>query len=115
MIVKKLLKDKVCFAVMQSYSYLTKAKFMTQMDYEIIGMKKDLKEYGGFFSNSNSDLPFRHRNPVGIVSRALTPQEIAEFTSLIKENFRTIDFGYSGKLYELIENPLNEKYNQDEI
>lgn len=41
MIIQELLNTGVCFAIMQSNSYLTKAKIMLNQEFEIIALEKD--------------------------------------------------------------------------
>lgn len=114
MIVKELIKEGYCFAVIQSYSYLTKAKLYENREWEIIALEKDYQSLSGFgFSKNNcSDIPMRHRNPEGILSRVMDLKEITEFKSQMEDYFIKVLSTSDGKVWELKNNSFKDRYNE---
>ncbi len=78
MIIRKLLEENHCFAVVQSYSFLTKAKIFVNQEWEVIASEKDSQKLKGFkfLKLNDAQLPLRHRNPEGIISITLELDEI---------------------------------------
>lgn len=126
MIVKELLREGVCFVIVQSVSWLTKHKYLENTDYEILALHEDIsklrtKEKGinkdtaskftRFTLQNDDTYPLSQRNPGGIVSTLMRHKEVSEFIDIKNEYFETIDFGTDGKVYQLINNPFNEYYN----
>lgn len=101
-IVKHLLKEGYCFAVMQSYSWLTKGKMMQNQEWEILAQKSDyktLKKQGFELLNNPAELP-KDRNPTGIISRIMTLEEINEFRSVKDEFFSKVLETEDGMIWE---------------
>ncbi|MGV4333027.1 hypothetical protein [Ornithobacterium rhinotracheale] len=115
MIIKDLLKEGVCFAVMQSYSYLTKQKIASEKEWEIIALKRDFKALSqySFLRKDNYHYATRHRNPEGIISRTMTLEETHEFLRYL-DDFNVHDMGAAGKIYDLKHKPLNDEYAKQE-
>lgn len=113
MIIKDLLKEGVCFAVMQSYSYLTKQKIASEKEWEIIALKRDFKALSqySFLRKDNYHYATRHRNPEGIISRTMKFDEVSEFLRYLGE-FNTHDMGSAGRIYDLKKRPLKDEYNK---
>lgn len=115
MIIKDLLNEGFCFAVMQSYSYLTKHKIASKKEWEIIALEQDRKELRerGFITRKTTDYKNRHRNPEGIISRTMTLEETHEFLRCL-DDFNVHDMGAAGKIYDLKHKPLNDEYAKQE-
>jgi|GEM_PF-2486790 len=112
--IKKLLEEEHCFAVVQSYSFLTKAKIFINQEWELIALEKDsmkLKGYG-FLKLNDSQLPERHRNPEGIISAPLELNEIQEFKNLREDYFVKVVENENGRVWEITKNPFKEHLNK---
>lgn len=112
MIIQQLIEQGVCFAVMQSWSYLTKVKMYTQQEWEIIALEEDfsgLKKWG-FNKQNHLSLAEKHRNPKGIISRDMTVAETNEFKMLKEDYFVKALESEEGSIWELKEKSLKEKY-----
>lgn len=116
MIIKTLLKEGYCFAVVQYYSYLTEAKIFTNQEWEILALRKDKKELSkySFHLNNQANIPEMHRNPNRIISRVLEWDEIREFKSL-KEHFTEIMRSEDGVVWEVKGQSLKEKLKKSKI
>lgn len=113
MIIKDLLNEGFCFAVMQSYSYLTKQKIASEKEWEIIALKRDynvLSQYS-FKRKDNYHYSTKHRNPEGIISRTMTLEETHEFLRYL-DDFNVHDMGSAGRIYDLKKRPLKDEYNK---
>lgn len=107
-IVKHLLKEGYCFAVMQSYSWLTKGKMLQNQEWELIAAKSDyktLKKEGFELLNNPADR-LDDRNPEGMVSRVLNREEIAEFLAMKDEFFSKVLETEDGIIWEIRERSL---------
>lgn len=113
MIVKQLLKEGYCFAVMRSFSYLTQAKMFPHQEWEILALREDKKTLSklGFVLNNEANTPERHRNPTGIISRRLDIEEIKEFNHLKEEFFIKMINTKHGVIWELKNKSLKQLYN----
>ncbi len=101
--IKELIDQGFCFAVLQSYSYLTKKKLLENQQYELIGSKrdyKDLKKFG-FVRNISFQIPVSHQNPEEIVSQILDTEEIKEFRSIREEYFTKVTETKDGTVWEI--------------
>jgi len=110
MITKKLLEQGICFAVVQSNSYLTKAKMMMNQEWEIIASEKDRKSLQGlsFTKNEGHHVPVNHRNPEGVISHSLNLMEIREFKTLIPEHFTKVVENENGTVWEIKGNSFKQ-------
>lgn len=117
MIVKQLLKEGYCFAVMRSFSYLTQAKKFPHQEWEILALREDKKTLSklGFVLNNEANTPERHRNPMGIISRVLELEEIAEFRQLIEDYFVEVVKNEDGAVWEVKGQSLKEKLKTSKI
>lgn len=109
-IVKHLLKEGYCFAVMQSYSWLTKGKMMQNQEYEILAQKSDykmLKKDGFELLNNPADRP-NDRNPKGVISRVMNLEEISEFRTVKDEFFSKIIETEDGIIWETKDKSLKQ-------
>ncbi|MRI64623.1 hypothetical protein EDM00_11595 [Ornithobacterium rhinotracheale] len=100
---------------MQSYSYLTKQKIASEKAWEILALEKDrtiLREKG-FITRRTTDYINRHRNPMGIISRTMTFNEVQEFLENLSL-FNIHNMGTAGKIYDLKHKPLNDEYAKQE-
>lgn len=102
MIVKEFIQNGVCFAVIQSNTFLTKAKIMHNQEFEIIALEADCKKLqrrlttnGGFY------IPENQKNPEGVVSRILNLKEIMEFNTLKNDFFTKVFDNANGRVWEL--------------
>lgn len=113
MIVRDLIKEGYCIAVMQSYSYLTRGKFLCQVDWELVALQRDYRKLKkkGFRILSSKDPGARGHNPDGIITRVMNRNEVNQFLSLKDEYFTVKEMQPHGKIYELTNKPLNELYN----
>lgn len=110
MIIQKLIEEGFCFAVMQSWSYLTKAKIYSQQEWEIIALEDDfsgLKKLG-FNKQNHLSLAEKHRNPKGIIGRDMTVAETNEFKRLKEDYFVKVLESEDGSIWELKEKSLKE-------
>jgi len=109
--IKKLLTQGHCFAVVQSYSFLTKAKIFVNQEWELIALEKDAQKLlgYGFLRKNDTQLPERHRNPEGIISTTLKLNEIQEFKSLCGDYFVKVVENENGRVWEIIENPFKQR------
>ncbi|AYZ12916.1 hypothetical protein EGY05_13700 [Chryseobacterium arthrosphaerae] len=109
MIIEELLNTGVCFAVIQSNSYLTKAKMMLNQEFEIIALEKDSKELiKRFTRNEGFHIPESQKNPKGIISYLLNLREIGEFKRLKEENFKKVVDDENGRVWEITGNSFKE-------
>lgn len=109
MIVNELLGAGICFAVVQSNSYLTKAKIMHNQEYEIIALEIDGNKMARrFTTNGGFYVPESHKNPKGIISRVLELPEIQEFKSLKDEHFVKVMDNENGRIWELCDNSFKK-------
>ena len=113
MIIKTLLEENQCFAVVQSYSFLTKAKILVNQEWEVIASEKDYHKLKGFkfLKLNDAQLPPRHRNPEGIISITLELDEIQEFKNLYEDYFTKVVENENGRVWEITENPFKEHLN----
>lgn len=126
MIVKRLIQENICFAIVQSVSWLTRKKYLENTDYEILAFKKDIaklrfkeksinkdipSEFTRFTLQNDDTYPSTQRNPKDVVSTLLNHKEVAEFIDIKDEFFETTDFAELGKVYSLYDQPFNETYN----
>lgn len=114
MIVRDLIKEGYCIAVMQSYSYLTRGKLLCQVDWELVALQRDyrkLKKKGFRLLSSKQPGMRGHQNPAGIITRVMNREEVNQFLRLKDEHFEVNEIEPHGKIYELINKPLNELYN----
>ncbi|MEE6129105.1 hypothetical protein V2E39_17020 [Chryseobacterium arthrosphaerae] len=109
MIIEELLNTGVCFAVIQSNSYLTKAKMMLNQEFEIIALEKDSKELiKRFTRNEGFHITESQKNPKGIISYLLNLREIGEFKRLKEENFKKVVDDENGRVWEITGNSFKE-------
>lgn len=89
--------------------------------YDILALRNDFErlndiaekyQIGIFCIHDSSNFPRKFRNPSGIISLTLSPQEIKEFKYLKNDFFNCIEKSSNGELYELKKNSLLEKYKQ---
>lgn len=111
MIIKTLLKEGFCFAVVQYHSYLTEAKILPHQEWEVIALTTDKKALSkqGFITNNQANTPERHRNPNGIISKMLELEEIREFKALRDEYFTEVIKGEDGVIWEIKGSSLKDK------
>lgn len=102
-IVKHLLKEGYCFAVMQSFSWLTKGKIMQNQEWELIAARSDYKtlKREGFELLNNPADRLDDRNPEGIISRVLNREESAEFLAVKDEFFSKVLEAKDGIIWEI--------------
>ncbi|MRM84537.1 hypothetical protein LEQ03_02670 [Riemerella anatipestifer] len=114
MIIKDLINEGFCFAILQSWSYLTREKIYSNKDWEIIALKSDYKDLRklGFDSQDYPGLLERHRNPKGIISRELTTEELREFKALKEDYFTQVVDEKDGAIWELKKMPFRKYFNQ---
>lgn len=107
-IVKHLLKEGYCFAVMQSYSWLTKGKMMQNQEWEILALRNDYQDLKkrGFELLNDPALKVTERNPREIISRIMTLEEISEFRQMKDEYFTKVQDDENGMLWEITRKPL---------
>ncbi|EKB58381.1 hypothetical protein [Bergeyella zoohelcum] len=115
MIIKKLIREGFCFAVMQSWSSLKLAKGYTNQEWELIGLKIDFKalKKEGFEVRSDHSLRPIERNPEGIISREMSFEEIREFKELKEEYFIKAKEIEDGAIWELKDKSLKKLYNEN--
>lgn len=115
MIVKQLIQGGFCFAVVQYYSFLTRAKIYTNQEWELIASKVDKKELSklGFSLNNDTNLPRQHQNPEGILSREMSLEEIREFKALKDEFFVKAIENEDGVVWELKDKSLKQLHNEN--
>ncbi len=111
MIVKDLMQEGICFAVVQSVTGLTRHSTIEGKEYEIVALSKDVSSYSRFVMNSSGILPKSHQNPDGVSSSILSYQEVQEFLELKDGRFLTHRI-LNGAVYDLIENPFKDYYNE---
>ncbi|ROH98313.1 hypothetical protein EGI16_21790 [Chryseobacterium sp. G0240] len=113
MIIKELLNDKICFAVVQSYCYLTKHKIMLNQEWEIIASNKDSKDLKRrFTTNAGAYIPENQKNPKGIISYTLDLAEIKEFRSLKDEYFTKVMSNENGTVWEVKQNSFKKHFKK---
>ncbi len=111
MITKELIQNGVCFTIIQSNSFLTKAKIMHNQEYEIIALESDCKELQRRFTTNNGFyIPENQKNPEGIVSRILKLDEILEFNKLKEEYFTKVLDNANGRVWELKDKSFKKYY-----
>lgn len=120
MIVKRLLDSGICFAIVQSYSFLTRGKLTTNQQIEIIASSNDWGKLGklGFQRNNDPNLPIVHKNPKGIVSRELDLVEASEFRNFLNEvqsPFIKVIESEDGRVYEIYGNSFRAKFMQQNM
>jgi hypothetical protein len=109
MITNTLLQSGVCFAIIQSNSFLTKAKIMQNQEFEIIALEKDSQDLVKRFTrNEGFHIPDNQKNPKGIVSRVLDREEIGEFLRLKEEYFTKVIDDENGRVWEITGNSFKE-------
>ncbi|PTT19500.1 hypothetical protein DBR28_21350 [Chryseobacterium sp. HMWF028] len=109
MITNTLLQSGVCFAVVQSNSFLTKAKIMQNQEFEIIALEKDSKDLAKRFSrNEGFHIPENQKNPKGILSHVMDREEIGEFLRLKEEYFTKVIDDENGRVWEITGNSFKE-------
>ncbi|PQA92761.1 hypothetical protein SAMN05421796_11055 [Chryseobacterium piscicola] len=104
MIIKKLIRTGICFSVMKSYSYLTKAKYYQNTEYEILVLSEDLRtlQDDDFrLNNDEAETPKLWSNPNGIISRTMTTKEISEFRMMKDDYFTEVFNTVDGIVFEL--------------
>ena len=106
MITKTLLEQGICFAVVQSNSFLTKHKIMQNQEWEIIAAEKDRAKLSRFVMNQGFYLPESHKNPEGIISYVLDLNEIGEFKRLIPDYFDKVMENDNGRVWEIKDQPF---------
>lgn len=108
--IAKLIESGVCFAIVQSYSYFTKAKIMENQEWEIIASEIDKEKLSGlgFFKNTSFYTPESQKNPEGILSKVLKPNEIREFKDRIPDYFTKVKETPEGKVWELKEKSFKQ-------
>lgn len=115
MIIDKLIKKKYCFAVMKSYSYLTKNKIYQNEEWEILALEKDflaLNERGFERFNDHNELPRTWMNPKGIISRTMERKEVTEFKNYKAEYFSIVYETPYGIIYELKDFSFKKEYER---
>ena len=111
MIIKEFLQNGICFTIIQSNSFLTKAKIMHNQEYEIIALENDCKELQRRFTTNNGFyIPENQKNPEGIVSRILKLDEILEFNKLKEEYFTKVLDTANGRVWELKNKSFKKHY-----
>lgn len=109
MIIQDLLNTGVCFAIVQSNSFLTKAKIMLNQEFEIIALEKDSNELiKRFTRNEGFHIPESQKNPKGIVSYVLDIMEIGEFKRLRDGCFTKVLDDENGRVWEITDNSFKE-------
>lgn len=104
MIIKKLIRTGICFSVIKSYSYLTKAKYYQNTEYEILALSEDLRtlQDDDFRLNNNeAETPKLWINPNGIISHTMTTKEISEFRMMKDDYFTEVFNTVDGIVFEL--------------
>jgi len=101
--IAQLLESGVCFAVVQSYSYLTKAKIFENQEWEIIALESDRERLRGlgFFRNNSFYTPESQKNPEGLLSKVMKQDDIREFKGKIPDYFDKVRETRDGKVWEL--------------
>ncbi|WP_139423007.1 hypothetical protein [Chryseobacterium mulctrae] len=101
--IKQLLESGVCFAVVQSYSYLTKAKIMENQQWEVIALESDQDKLRGlgFFRKNNYYSHESQKNPDGVMSKIMKQEDIREFKEKIPDYFDKVKETNDGKVWEL--------------
>jgi hypothetical protein len=116
MIIRELIRKGYCFAVMKSYSNLTKSKHYENPEYEILALMEDFRElqYDDFQTNQDtSECPVKWLNPDGVISRILESDEIREFHALKSEHFtKVFTDPKNGNVYELKKLSFREQYKK---
>ena len=110
--IRKLLDSGVCFIVVQSYSYLTKARMMQNQEWEVIAADIDSRKLRGFgfIKNTTAETPFHQKNPEGIISKILKADEIAEFKQLLPDYFVKAKSTSDGTVWELKEKSFKQYF-----
>ncbi|MGG7468709.1 hypothetical protein [Chryseobacterium arthrosphaerae] len=109
MIIQDLLNTGVCFAIVQSNSFLTKAKIMLNQEFEIIALEKDSQDLTKRFTrNEGFYIPESQKNPKGILSYLLNTKEIGEFQRLKEEHFTKVVDDENGRVWEITGNSFKE-------
>ena len=108
MIIKELIAENICFAVIVYHSYLTKAKIVVNQEWEIIAGAKDYRKLSkkGFQRNNSPAVPAQHRNPDNIISRELDLPEISEFLQMKDDAFVKVLEDETGMIWELKDQSL---------
>ncbi|MXS70260.1 hypothetical protein GSF70_03440 [Flavobacteriaceae bacterium W22] len=115
MIIKKLIRTGICFSVMKSYSYLTKAKYYQNVEYEILALSEDFRTLQDDDFRLNSDeaeTPKLWINPDGIISRTMTTKEIAEFRMMKDDYFTEVFNSVDGIVFELKNRSLKTLFKE---
>jgi len=101
--IAQLIESGVCFAVVQSYSYFTKAKIMENQEWEVIALESDQEKLKGlgFFKKNNFYTPESQKNPQGVVSKIMKQTDIREFKNRIPDYFEKVAETNDGKVWEL--------------
>ncbi|AZA90946.1 Uncharacterised protein [Chryseobacterium nakagawai] len=111
MIIKEFIQNGICFTIIQSNSFLTKAKIMHNQEYEILALEIDCKKLQRRFTTNNGFyIPENQKNPEGIVSRTLNLDEIIEFNKLKDEFFIKVFDNVNGRVWELRDKSFKEHY-----
>ncbi|SMP08932.1 hypothetical protein [Chryseobacterium profundimaris] len=111
--ISTLMKTGICFAIMKSYSYLTKAKYYQNIEYEVLALSKDfeyLESFGFEFNNDLKETPRSWFNPPGIISRTMNLNDISEFNNMKEEHFKEVFNSRDGVVYELKTKSLQEMF-----
>jgi len=89
---------------MKSYSYLTKAKYYQNVEYEILALSEDfrtLQDDDFRLNNDEAETPKLWINPKGIISRTMTTKEISEFRMMKDDYFTEVFNSVDGIVFEL--------------
>lgn len=115
MIIKKLIRTGICFSVIKSYSYLTKAKYYQNVEYEILALSEDfraLQDDDFRLNNDEAETPKLWINPDGIVSRTMTTKEISEFRMMKDDYFTEVFNSVDGIVFELKNRSLKTLFKE---
>ncbi|AZB17604.1 hypothetical protein EG352_07400 [Chryseobacterium indologenes] len=109
MIIQDLLNAGVCFAIVQSNSFLTKAKIMLNHEFEIIALEQDRENMiERFTRNEGFHIPDSQKNPKGIISYLLDLREIGEFQKLKEQHFTKVIDDKNGRVWEITGHSFKE-------
>lgn len=113
MLLKKLIKTGICFAIMKSYSSLKKSSGHRNVEYEILAFMEDfqeLEEYGFETNQNTSECPVNWLNPDGIISKILNSEEIVDFQNLKNNFIEVYNHPKNGIVYELRKKSFRDIY-----
>ncbi|WP_157450464.1 hypothetical protein [Chryseobacterium sp. CCH4-E10] len=115
LLIRLILEQDICIAIVQSYSYLTKAKIMENQQWEIIASERDSKKlagFGFFKHNCAATLNTTRQNPKGIISKIMDTDVISEFRLLLPEYFTQVIKTEDGAVYELKDHSFKQYVNR---